>query len=342
MNEASILTFIASLVCLSLQVTASDTISADGPFAQTVNGQILCNEIVRNEGTDLVDGIPTHYSFFSCIVDPSYTLTGSKHIELTLENLEQEDEFKKQHKDAEAVGKTRLRILGGKIDRSTIVLPSIGARNKDLILDSSICPARTDNASHILPNDGRKFECREPTLNWLSAPTNDSKKRKLAVNQTGNKSILVFRVTTSTFGSPTSSTAELSDHVFGPVDAVNIASHFAACSNNKLVFYPAAPVGLTLSATGVYDITVSTSASSTRFDVRNAVVSQVGDAIIDQVDHYFVQTVSLVVVVVRVHHYIPLKNILLHQRFIFLPSSHQGCRETTIVGVLTGRQLQLR
>ena len=128
MNEASILTFIALLVCLSLQVTASDTISADGPVAQTVNGQILCNEIVRNEATNLVDGIPTHYSSISCIVDPSYTLTWSKHIELTLENLEQEDEFKKQHKDAEAVGKSCLQILGGKIDRSTIIiLPSIGA-----------------------------------------------------------------------------------------------------------------------------------------------------------------------------------------------------------------------
>ena len=101
-------------------------------------------------------------------------------------------------------------------------------------------------------------QCYEPTLNWLSAPTGnvtEGRKKK-------NLCILVIHVTTTTSGSPSASSADTSDQVFGPSDNVNIATQYAACSNNQLDFYAAVPTGISLLvAGGVYDITVSTAST---------------------------------------------------------------------------------
>jgi hypothetical protein len=132
------------------------------------------------------------------------------------------------------------------------------------------------------------------TLNWHSPPPSyaSRRSRKLAVNQEGQRSILVFRITTSTNGAPSASASTVSDKVFGPTDTVNIATQYAACSNNKLDFVPAASTGLSLSATGVHDISVSTTATSTSYDIKNLVNTAVGDSVFDNTDHVFYHMVS--------------------------------------------------
>ena len=284
MKISSILSFL-TLLSPALQALAVSIPSADGPFAYTIDGKILCSEIIKIAGLKLVDGVPQHYHSYACLVDPSFTESGSSYIQLTLKNLDKAV-FEAEHKDAQASGNTRLQIKGGTINRSDIVLPSSDAQVKDG--DSHVVACPSQNIFY----GGKVQKCHEreePTLNWLSGPA----KRKLAVNQNGNRSILVVRVTTTSHGAPSASAAQVSDQVFGPTDTDNIATQYAACSNNQLDFYAAAPTGLSLSATGVYDMTVSTASSSDSGDVANAVMSELGNAVLNEIDHLFVHVVSL-------------------------------------------------
>jgi hypothetical protein len=181
-----------------------------------------------------------------------------------------------------------LTIHEGLIQGSTIILPSHAESS------SIACP--TKNSMH---NDdaGELAKCFVPTLNWHSPPSYASRRsRKLAVNQSGVRSILVFRITTSTHGAPDASTATVSDKVFGPTDTVNIATQYALCSNNKLDFIPAAPTGLSLSATGVHDISVTTTSASTSGSIMNAVKTAIGNSVLDSIDHKFYHMVSKFVV----------------------------------------------
>ncbi|GMI41083.1 hypothetical protein TeGR_g14336 [Tetraparma gracilis] len=55
---------------------------------------------------------------------------------------------------------------------------------------------------------------------------------------------------------PTSAHA-MSENIFGPTDAVNLKSQMSACSNGKFTMEPATPTSVTLSASGVLDVTVN-------------------------------------------------------------------------------------
>ncbi len=276
----------ASLIVLLPLIRAhgvATSISAEGPFAHNINGEIVCDEVVMKEGTYLdKNGDIGHETTFSCLVNPAYTETGSKYIELDLINLD--SSFEEEREAALAVGKTQLTIHEGLIQGSTIFLPSHA--------ESSSIACRTKNFMH---NDdaGELAQCFEPTLNWHSPPSDALRRsRKLAVNQSGVRSILVFRITTSTHGAPDASAETVSDKVFGPTDTVNIATQYAACSNNKLDFIPASPTGLSLSAAGVHDITVTTTSASDSASIKNAVKSAIGDSVLDNIDHKFYHMVS--------------------------------------------------
>jgi hypothetical protein len=294
MSNMRLPTFVASLlILLSLSRANGSAItsshSADGPFAHNINGKIVCDEVIVKEGTYLDEnGEIGHETTFSCFVNPSYTETGSKYIELDLVNFG--SSFEEERDAAYAVGKTQLTIYESSIQGSTIILPS---HNES----SSIIACPTGNFLH--EDDGEQSQCFVKTLNWHSPPpiyAASRRSRKLAVNQVGQRSILVFRITTSTDGAPTASAATVSDKVFGPTDTVNIATQYAACSNNKLDFIPAASTGLTLSATGVHDITVTTTSTSTTSDIKNAVKTVVGDSVFENTDHAFYHMVSKFIV----------------------------------------------
>ena len=280
------LTTFASLVVLLPLNRAhgvATIISAEGPFAHNINGKIVCDEVVMKEGTFLdKNGDIAHDTTFSCLVNPTYTETGSEYIELDIINLD--SSFEEEREAALAAGKTQLTIHEGLIHGSTIILPAHAESS------SIACP--TENLMHN--NDtGEVVKCFEPILNWHYPPSDASRRhRKLAINQTGVRSILVFRITTTTNGAPDATSASVSDAVFGSTDTVTIASQYAACSNNKLDFIPAAPTGLSLSATGVHDITVTTTSASDSGDIMNAVKSAIGNSVLGTIDHKFYHMVS--------------------------------------------------
>ena len=270
-----------AIAVLTTCATLIQAFSADDTFAVSINGLIECEEVVKTVGILQApgEGITEDDSSFSCLVDPKYTLTGSHNIEMELLNLK--DSFEQEREEAYARGKTRLCIMNSSVGSGSVSLPPPDE------LDNIVCP--------IDPfGEQGEEQCWMPTLIWHSPSPEQLKRanarKKNELNQ--NKSILVFRISTTTGGSPTANAATVSNDVFGPVDTVNVASQYAACSNGQLDFYPATPNGLALTAMGVYDIFIPTTSSSVSSGILNAVKIQIGDEILDQIDHYFFQMVS--------------------------------------------------
>ena len=261
-------------------------------FARSIDGTIICNDVIREAGIFVDDnGVFRDDTQFACLVDPTYTNDGSKFIELTMSNLP--SSFMADRKKAQSAGNTRLRIMDATVERSTIILPDdIDVKSCD---ETVVIFGNDDSRQHE-----QQQQCFLSKLIWFApdaqsqGQTSTQHSRKLAVNQTGNRSILVFRITT-TNGSPTASAAAVSDSIFGgDLDTVHIVSQFAACSDNKLTFSPAAPTGMTASATGVYDITVTGDTdSSTATEIKNLVNTAVSSSVIDQADHVFYHMVSI-------------------------------------------------
>lgn len=263
--------------------------SAGEDFAHTINGKIVCNDVIQEDGIIIDDnGAFRDDTNFACIVDPGYAVSESKYIELTLLNLP--SSFENDRKAALKTGRTRLLIVDGTVEKSTLILP-----------DNDNIEFSTD-----LFGNGEPYQqqCYASKIVWHTPRANEETSphqhhsRKLAVNQTGDRKILVFRISTATHGSPTASAADASDQIFGPTDTVNIVSQFADCSNNKLTFSPATITGTvspaTLAATGVYDISVTgDTSSSTATDIKNLVIAAVGDSFLNQADHIFYHVVSI-------------------------------------------------
>ena len=89
------------------------------------------------------------------------------------------------------------------------------------------------------------------------------KKDNRKLLQSGEKKVLVVRVTTTGLGAPSSTAARLGDSVFGTDgDLVNLRSQYNACSYGQLIFSPLDPTNPNWSAPGVYDIQVSTSSTA--------------------------------------------------------------------------------
>eukprot|EP00979_Chaetoceros_neogracilis_P019184 scaffold11947_cov267-Chaetoceros_neogracile.AAC.1 len=265
------------------------------PFARSIDGTIICNDVIREAGIFVDDnGVFRDDTQFVCLVDPTYTNDGSKFIELTMSNLP--SSFMADRKKAQSAGNTRLRIMDATVERSTIILPDdIDVKSCD---ETVVIFGNDDSRQHE-----QQQQCFLSKLIWFApdaqsqGQTSTQHSRKLAVNQTGNRSILVFRITTQTHGDPEASAADVSESIFGGgLDPVYIVSQFAACSNNKLTFspLPADPDGMTASATGVYDISVTgENSESTATEIKNLVKAAVDSSFTDQADHVFYHMVSI-------------------------------------------------
>ena len=274
---------------LAILLSFVNNSSAGEDFAHTINGKIVCNDVIQEDGIIIDDnGSFRGDTNFACIVDPGYAVSESKYIELALLNLP--SSFENDRKAALKTGRTRLTIFDGTVEKSTLILPD----NNNI------------ECSNDLLGNGEPYQqqCYATKIVWHSPQANEetsphqNHSRKLAVNQTGNRKILVFRITTTTHGSPTASAADVSDQIFGPTDDVNIVSQFADCSNSKLTFSPATITGTvspaTLAATGVYDISVTgDTSSSTATDIKNLVIAAVEDSFLGQADHIFYHVVSI-------------------------------------------------
>ena len=103
---------------------------------------------------------------------------------------------------------------------------------------------------------------------------------------TGTRSIVIFRVSFND-ASPSKSAAEIADAFFGP-GSNSMKGRFAACSMNKLTFYPGTGNGF--GNNGVQDISVSTNGNGNNVhDIVNVITSAVkkefGSTLGDIYDH---------------------------------------------------------
>ena len=174
-----------------------------------------------------------HRIDFTCIVHQEYDSTSTRktravHYDL----LNVGPSFSHERMDAMAQGKTSLIVRNGIIEGSTLTVP--------------------DQAMDEAP-DG--MESYTSVLEWQEPPGgpnshNQRYSRRLASNQFGLKTVLIFRVSvddgngqTST---PTKTAQEISDSIFGDwTDAVNLRTQYKACSYDKIEFVPATDDDLT-------------------------------------------------------------------------------------------------
>jgi hypothetical protein len=304
----------------SLQSSQSNEVKID---------EITCSQVIRSVGFSIVDNAKIQHDVkFLCAVDPNSETSSKLSIQkegtwLALSNTEPdfEDSWKTAHKQ----GLTRLIVRDGNVKGSVLELDSHNS-SKDsesssvvrlqsktsIILASGDTQTTTDdiyaNKDYIIPvDDGiqrsnstgtlfKRLHFKKQSIEWKSPlhrhgqkTSNGSSTRKLAINQTGDKTALVFRVTTPNNGSPTNTANEVSNGVFGTFgDTVTLTSMYSACSYGLLNIAPAVFGGT--SATGVIDVTVST--TGTTYDIENEIRTQYGSAL-DNIDHVLFHMVSL-------------------------------------------------
>jgi hypothetical protein len=148
-------------------------------------------------------------------------------------------------------------------------------------------------------------QCDVPLLSWKTyasstggfSSESNGRDRNLAVNQSGEKIVLVVRITTSTYGSPQNTAAEMSAAIFSG-DAVTLQSQYLACSYGALTLNPATDTvnDLQFSASGVVDISLSTTDATYTGEIRNLARATIGASSNGQlvgVDHIIYVVVSL-------------------------------------------------
>ena len=128
-----------------------------------------------------------------------------------------------------------------------------------------------------LPFDGESIFV-PPGLQIADAVRQGPKGRRLAV-VTGNKPILVVKVTDMNGLARTESVSVISDDVFGTIsDPVNLKSQMAACSFGQLNVIAGNPptnsAGSNEEAPGVIQVTIPVSLNNTRAVVRNAITTE--------------------------------------------------------------------
>lgn len=237
-----------------------------------------------------------------CAVSPEYLVSGVSGITLKIKNVD--ESFKRDYEKARSRGHTELVVQNPLLYNSTLELPT----DDNMMIQSFEAPDSREllwgfkqggyirgEKRHIHPEAAmiqtlskRKYSWRPPSL-----PTFN---RRLAINTSGTRSIVVFRVTTISVGgtttSPTDDAATVSNNIFGP-SLINVATQYEACSNGQLDFEAATVSGLTYSApnSGVVEVTLDAANSGDADTIANKIVSDYSSAIA-QIDHVFYHVVS--------------------------------------------------
>ena len=285
------------LSCLTFQSSAAASVGA-----KTINGHITCDNVVRSVGLSInEDGSYSHDTAFLCVVDPVYTSAGTNGVRLKLSNLP--STFERDWKSVTADGKDKRAGL----NLREVV---IGKGGMDIRLPDrpTTMVALEEDVFSKLSLQGAE-QCDVPLLSWKTDssstgdfPSESNGDRNLAVNQSGVKTVLVVRISTSTHGAPQKTAAEMSAAVFSG-DPVTMQSQYAACSYGELTFQPATNSvnGLTFTASGVVDIDLTTTSTTYTDEIENlarvAIGTSTSDGALVGVDHIIYVVVSLMTIV---------------------------------------------
>ena len=261
---------------VSSQLTAADPLQVPGNpiFAFTLNGNILCEEVIRSEALLTgADGSLIHTENFACIVDPTFTVGAAKNIHLELTNIL--PTFKEDWNEAKRTGMTSLSVTDAIVDGSMLLVPS--QFTNIVILEQPSFLTRGEVLDHSTIN---------APLRWMK-PSSSAYigKRHLAVKQFGIKSVVVFRVTytgTNPNTAPSETAVNISLGVFDISNtAVTLSSMYSRCSYDQLNFQASSTSstngGLTYAADGVVEVsTALTDAQGIMNEIRTTYSNALG------------------------------------------------------------------
>lgn len=295
-----------SALLLILFMSPLEVQALNSQFAKNVNGELVCEEVIESDvimpkSDNPEDGFYSVHNYM-CAVSPEYSVSGVSGITLEIKNVD--DSFKRDYEKARSRGHTELVVQNPLLYNSTLELPihddmiqSYEAPNSRELLG---VPKKggyiRGGKRHIHPGEAatiqklskRKYSWRPPSLPKFS--------RRLAINTSGTRSIVVFRVTTTfvngTTSSPTDDAATVSNNVFG-TSLINVATQYEACSNGNLDFIAATASGLTYSASGsgVVEVTLDAANSADAITISNKIREDYSSAIAG-IDHVFYHVVS--------------------------------------------------
>ena len=285
---------------ISTAKSKADILDASIPFAQSIDDEIICSQVLRLHGryrkenishtneSDSVNSIDVYNmkNAYTCIVDEKYSISGARGI--MLEILDFDETFEATYEEQMALGHTELVVQHSVIEHSTLKLFTENTLQEAVnSIDGNIFEEQVEMVGLV---DSSLNSIYRERIKWRK-PHNpvETMKRKLNSNTIGNRSVVVFRITTST-NTPTSffSADIISQEIFDPSN-LNIVSIYSGCSNNQLNFYATTEVdGLTFAASGVVEKTISTTDSTSPIDIGNTLIALYGSSI-DLIDHVFVQ-----------------------------------------------------
>lgn len=275
-------------------------------FAKNVNGELVCEEVIESDvimpkSDNTEDGFYSVHNYM-CAVSPEYSVSGVSGITLEIKNVD--DSFKRDYEKARSRGHTELVVQNPLLYNSTLELPIhdnmiqsyeapnswelLGVPKKGGYIRGGKRHIHPGEAATIQKLSKRKYSWRPPSLPKFS--------RRLAINTSGTRSIVVFQVTTTfvngTTSSPTDDAATVSNNVFG-TSLINVATQYEACSNGNLDFIAATASGLTYSASGsgVVEVTIDAANSADAITISNKIREDYS-SVIAGIDHVFYHVVS--------------------------------------------------
>ncbi|GFH59839.1 hypothetical protein CTEN210_16315 [Chaetoceros tenuissimus] len=286
-------------------------IDASKPFTKTINDEIVCEKVVKLHGiiqktSDIKDGVYGVESF-ACIVDPKYTPSGDT-PGITLSMPDVGETFEEAFASAQATGHTELVVKNPLVNRSTLRLPSSSQEEEEsansfsgsMFYSQVVEPEESDEVVSKLGGTvrGRRASaltrqahmCFGPHVQWRRPSNVDGsvqRGRKLAVNQFGTRSVVVFRAIVDGTA-PSSTSATISENVFSTAsDMITLSSQYSACSNNQLNFEAGVFTDFTYAASGVVEVVlynVLNSFDDQAMDISNAIYTEFGNNM-NQIDH---------------------------------------------------------
>ncbi|GFH59960.1 hypothetical protein CTEN210_16436 [Chaetoceros tenuissimus] len=287
-------------------------IDASKPFTKTINDEIVCEKVIKlhkmiQKTSDIKDGVYGVESFV-CVVAPEYTPSGDT-PGITLSMPDVDETFEEAYASAQATGHTELVVTNPLVHRSTLKLPSSSHEEDEegsassfsgsMFYSQVVEPDSDSDVSNVGGGvRGRRATaltrqdqmCYSPHVQWRRPSNVDGsvqRGRKLAVNQFGTKSVVVFRATVDATP-PSSTSVTISENVFSTAsNMITLSSQFSACSNNQLNFEAGTFTNFSYKASGVVEVVLNNvlnSVDDQPIDISNAIKSQFGTNM-DQIDH---------------------------------------------------------
>ena len=262
--------------------------------------------------TDIKDGVYGVESF-ACVVAPEYTPSADTHG-ITLSMPDVDETFEEAYASVQVTGYTELVVKNPLVYRSTLKLPSNSQEDEEgsassfsgSMFYSQVVEQEPDEDTSNLGGTvrGRRANeltrqdqmCYSPNVKWRQPANVDGslqRGRKLAVNQFGTKSVVVFRATVDGIA-PSSYPATISENVFSLAsNMITLSSQYSTCSNNQLKFEAGTFSDFSYAASGVVEVVVNNvfNSDDQAMDISNAIYTEFGNNM-NQIDHKMFVVVS--------------------------------------------------